>query len=168
MSDDTPAPKPHRRGRKLYADAALRDQRGFTPDKQAEYLTLLSERVPPSDAAKMAGVSMNSVRQHRAKDPAFVEAETQARSDSAAPFVKRVYELAMDGHMTALLFVLQNLDPDNWKDMRQVSKTVKHSGTVTHELEPGQQMAKIMELQARLVERAELTAPVIDVEADPE
>lgn len=170
-----PARKPRRttsgQGRALYRDAALREGRGLTPDKAADYLALLSDRVQPTEAAKIVGVSMNTVREYRKKDPAFVEAEAQARADSVAPVVGRLYELAMEGHMTAILFLLQNADPDNWKDMRQMKKTVTHTGTVTHELDAAPAIERIALLQARLAERKELrsgapedAASVIDVE----
>jgi hypothetical protein len=155
--------------RKTYADAALRQGRGFTPDKIADYLALLANRVQPTAAAKIVGVTMQTVRDYRAKDPAFIEAERQSRADSVAPVVDKLYELAMDGHMTAILFLLQNADPDNFKDMRQLSKTVKHEGTVTHTLEAGPALERIHVLEARLADRAamrqgELAPPVIEAE----
>ncbi len=172
-TNPTPRPKRARRptaatGRKLYKDAALTQGNGFTPDKQADYLALLAQRVQPTKAAAMVEVSMAAIRNHRAKDPAFPEAEAQARADSIAPVVDKLYDLAMDGHMTAILFLLQNAAPDEWKDMRQMKKTVQHTGTVTHELEAGQSMQRIAALEATLRERAvlrgELPPPVIDVE----
>jgi hypothetical protein len=173
MTDETkPAPRKRRAtaatGRKLYKDAALKQGNGFTPDKQADYLALLAQRIQPTKAAAMVEVSMASIRNHRAKDPAFIEAEAQARADSIAPVVDKLYDLAMDGHMTAILFLLQNAAPDEWKDMRQMKKTVQHTGTVTHELEAGQSLARIAQLQATLTERAALRAGpdpnVIDVD----
>lgn len=174
--DSTPAPKPRRprkatttTGRNLYRDAALREQRGFTPDKQADYLAHLRNAIQPGKAAELAGVSAGTVRDHRKKDPAFAEAEATARAQAVEPIVDRLYSLALDGHLTAIMFVLQNRDPDNWKDMRRVEKKVTHEGTVTHELEAGQTIQRIAELQATLSERAALRAgddpSVIDVEA---
>jgi hypothetical protein len=178
MNDDAAKPAPRKRrptaatGRKLYRDAALREGRGFTPDKQADYLALLAQRVQATKAAEMCDVSMQAVRNHRAKDPAFVEAEAHARAESIAPVVDKLYDLAMDGHMTAILFLLQNAAPDEWKDMRQMKKTVQHTGTVTHEVEAGQSLQRIAALEAtlrdRAVARGELAPPVIDVEVVPE
>lgn len=150
--------------RTLYRDASLREGRGFTPDKQADYLALLAQRVQPAKAAEMVGVAMRTIRDYRGKDPAFVEAETQARADSVAPVVDKLYELAMEGHMTAILFVLQNADPDNWKDMRRVEKKVTHGGSV--QLEAGQSLQNIAKYQAILAERAALRGALAAAPSD--
>ena len=174
MSDPTPTPprKPRastvRGARATYRDAALKQGRGFTPDKQAEYLSHLAGNIRPSKAAELVNVNYQTVREYRKKDPAFVAAEAEAEAQGTEAVEDALYNLAVGGHMTAIMFVLQNRQPDRWKDMRQIAKTVKHEGTVTHELDAGPAMQRIMHLEATLRERAALRSGeplVIDVPA---
>jgi len=184
MSDDasprpTPVRKPRaattRGARKTYADAALKQGRGFTPDRQAEYLAALARGMRRSEAAAAAEINVSTVAAYRKKDPAFAAAETEAETQASEVIESALWDLARGGHLTAIMFWLQNRAPDRWRDMRQISKTVKHEGTVTHELEAGPAMARIAQLQATLSERAalrsglELGPPVIEAEVvEPE
>lgn len=174
MNESTPSParKPRaasvRTARKTYADAALKQGRGFTPDKQAEYLAHLSDGIPRGMSAKLVGVNLKTINEYRAKDPAFGAAEVTAEAEATEPAEVALRNLALGGHLTALMFYLQNRNPDRWKDMRQIAKTVKHEGTVTHELDAGPAMQRIMHLEATLRERAALRSGeplVIDVPA---
>lgn len=168
----TPPRKPRastvRSARKTYADASLKQGRGFTPDKQAEYLAHLVEGVPRGMAAKLVAVNLKTINEYCVKDPAFKAAEVAAEAEATEAVEVALRNLALGGHLTAQMFYLQNRNPDRWKDMRQVAKTVKHEGTVTHALEAGPALERIAALQATLAERKELRAGndpnVIDVE----
>lgn len=161
-----PTPRKRNRARSLYKDAALKEGRGFTPDKQADYLSHLSDGIPRGAAAKLVEVGYKTVCDYRKKDPAFAAAEVEAEAVATEPAEVKLREMAMDGHMVALMFYLQNRAPDRWKDMRRVEKKVTHEGTV--QLEAGKMLQNIAELQARLEERKALRAgpdpDVIDVE----
>lgn len=174
MTQDAPKPRKPRAatpGQRLYRDAALKQGRGFTPDKQTDYLTHLSNGIPRGASAKLVGVTLKTIADYRVKDPAFGAAELEAEAVATEPAEVALRDLALSGHMTALMFYLQNRAPDRWKDMRQMSKTVKHEGTVTHALEAGASIQNIMELQSRLEERRALKAApsdrIIDVEVLP-
>jgi hypothetical protein len=163
------APRSSTKGSRTYRDAALKQGRGFTPDKQAEYLDYLCKGMRRGEAAAATGVNVATIAAFRKKDPAFVAAEAEAEVQACDVLESALWNLASGGHMTALMFWLQNRAPDRWKDMRRVDKTVTHTGTVTHELEAGETMTRIAALQARLTERAALRSgeplelPYIDV-----
>jgi hypothetical protein len=157
-----------RGARKTYADAALKQGRGFTPDKQAEYLSSLARGMRRGEAAAAADINTATVNSYRKKDPAFGAAEVEAETQASEVIESALWELARGGHLTAIMFWLQNRAPSRWQDMRRVQKTVTHEGTVTHELEAGPAMERIAALQARLQDRAdvrgELAPPVLDAE----
>ena len=172
----SPAPKQRRPraataagARKTYAEAALKQGRGFTPDKQAEYLSCLAKGMRRGEAAAAAEINTATVNAYRKKDPAFQAAEIEAETQASEVIESALWELARGGHLTAIMFWLQNRAPSRWQDMRRVQKTVTHEGTVTHELEAGPALERIQLLQARLTERAalrsgELGPPVLDAE----
>lgn len=176
---DSESPTPKRRpkaattagARRMYRDAALKEGRGFTPDKQAEYLAALARGARRGDAAAIAEVTMRTVNEHMKKDPAFAAACAEAEVAACDVIEDALWETARSGHMTAMMFWLQNRAPDRWKDMRRVEKKVTHEGTVAHELSAGPSIERILHLQAALEERKELRAApasykgdVIDVE----
>lgn len=154
--------------RRMYRDVALNEGRGFTPDKQAEYLAALARGLRRSKAAALASVNYATVTAYRKKDPAFAAAEAEAEAQACEAIEDALWETAAGGHMTAMMFWLQNRAPDRWKDMRRVTKEVTHSGTVAHALEAGPSIDRILALQAQLQERKALRAGddpnVIDVE----
>lgn len=158
MSDETPRPKPRKLSqsgaRRLYRDAALKEGRGFTPDKQSQYLELVAGGISRSKAAQMVGCAWKTVRDYAAKDPAFAAAEVEAEALAIEPVEEKLRDLALDGHMVAIMFLLQNRSDGRWRDMRKVEKKVTHEGTV--QLEAGQVLQNIAELTARLEERAAL------------
>jgi len=166
MSEDAPKARKQRAtaatGRRLYRDAALKQGRGFTPDKQADYLAAIARGLTRSKAAVAADVSTATVRDYMKKDPAFAAAVVEAEAQACDEVEDVLRELALSGHMTALMFWLQNRAPDRWKDMRRVEKKVTHEGTVTHELEAGATMQRIAQLQATLEERRALRAAPSD------
>ncbi len=182
MTEPTGAPAPKQRrpraatatgARKTYQEAALKQGRGFTPDKQAEYLSSLARGMRRGEAAAAADINTATVNAYRKKDPAFQAAEVEAETQASEVIESALWELARGGHLTAIMFWLQNRAPTRWQDMRRVQKTVTHEGTVTHELEAGPAMERIAELQRRLTDRAELRGelapPVLDAElVDPE
>lgn len=168
-----PRPAAQSKARRLYRDAALSGGRGFTLDKQTDFLAHLAEGIPRGQAAKLVGTNLKAVNDYGAKDPAFAAAAVQAEAEATEPAEVALRNLALGGHLTALMFYLQNRNPDRWKDMRRVTKEVTHTGTVAHELAAGPSIERIMLLQAQLEERKELRgAPetyrgdTIDVESE--
>ena len=154
--------------RKTYADAALKQGRGFTPDKQAEYLAHLASGLPRGMSAKLAGINYKTVCDYRLKDPAFVAAELEMVVEATEPVQVVLRDLALSGHFGAMTYYLGNMAPNLFEDTR--TKKIKHEGTVKHELEAGASMENILRLQAALQERAalrstgELGPPVEDAE----
>jgi hypothetical protein len=178
ISDDASPARPTRKpraattrgARKTYQEAALKQGRGFTPDKQAEYLAALARGMRKGEAAAAVELNVATINTYRKKDPAFAAAEVEAETQASEVIESALWELARGGHLTAIMFWLQNRAPSRWQDMRRVQKTVTHEGTVTHELEAGAAMQRIAALQATLQERAalrsglELGPPVTDAE----
>lgn len=171
-----PPPKPVRRrkpraatpagARETYRQAALRNGTGFTPDRQAQYLACLARGLRKSKAAEIVGVTYAAVKKYAAKDPGFAAAEAEAEAQACEAVEDALWETALAGHMTAMMFWLQNRAPGRWQDMRRVAKTITHEGTVVHELDAAPVIERIALLQARLTERKELRQggeDVIDV-----
>lgn len=143
---------------------------------QEKYLDGLRRGLTRHQAARSAGVNSSTARRYAARDPEFKDAQGDAESEACDPVVAVLRETALSGNLTAMMFWLQNRDPDNWKDIRRVQKEVNHSGTVTVEHEASPALERIAQLQAQLLERRELrsgpreepaSGDVVDAEVVP-
>lgn len=156
------------------APPARGHSRKFTPELQEDYIRHRAEGLLPGEAAKAVGVTMFDVQAVRKADPGFVDREKAAQELAAEPFIRRQMEIALAGDNKALRDVLANLS-EEWHPAERVQK-VEVSGQASLVVEPGQQMARILELQAKLEERKALgsgqptpqiesAGEVVDVEA---
>lgn len=80
-----PVPRPHRRRHD-----------GFTPKKQRKFFKALRKTGCLKDAARVAGISTNTVRRHRDKWPAF-NARTEAALGQAAEALETIAWHRADG-----------------------------------------------------------------------
>jgi hypothetical protein len=81
-----PAPKPHRQRHD-----------GFTPKKQRKFFKALRKCGCLSDAARVAGISRNTVRRHRDKWPAFDRRVKGALAEAAGELDMIAWKRAVEG-----------------------------------------------------------------------
>lgn len=101
----------------------------FGSQKKADYLELLQEGGWRVASAKAIGLNYETIRLHIVKDKVFRKAVEDAEAAGKRAKVERL-EIALQmagesGNMTAIIFALQNLDPENWKDRRNVNATLQ-------------------------------------------
>lgn len=70
---------------------------GFTPKKREAFLKAFGRSACVTDAARIAGVSRNTVGRWRDKDPEFAAAMETARALAAGPLERLAYERATIG-----------------------------------------------------------------------
>ncbi len=90
----------------------------FDDVKKAEYLRLLREGGRRHQSARQVGVTPMTVINHQAADPEFKRACEMAEMEALDEVESAIHMAAASGNVTACIFILQNRDPDRWKDMR--------------------------------------------------
>lgn len=70
---------------------------GFTPERREKFLKAFGKSACIADAARIAGVSRNTVNRWREKDPEFAAAMETARGLAAGPLERLAYERATVG-----------------------------------------------------------------------
>jgi len=125
--------------------------RRFTLDRQREYFDHLARGVSRGDAAKLVGVTRQTIKHHRDADPDFGEAEKDAEAACNEQVRTALYDAAVAGNIEAMKTWLFNRDPDNWKPAQKLQ--VEISGDVNHSFDPVADLQVIEELQQRLQAR---------------
>jgi len=127
---------------------------------RSQYLNLLRTGVRRHAAARSLNVHPDTVRNARRRDPSFDEDCVLAEQEAVESIENELWEAATERKEPwAIQMLLKQLDPDRWKEKKQLD--VKVSGVV--ELDPGVLLERVMELQGRLKERAIERGEVIDV-----
>lgn len=111
----------------------------FDAVKQAKYLRYLSQGHTKGTAAASIGVSYEAVRRFRKRTPGFAELESEAELSAHAEVEKSLYNLAKQGHITAIIFWLKNRMPDRWADVYK-QETSKRDEDVKNLKELGEQL----------------------------
>lgn len=75
------------------------------------YLQAMAVAPVEMEAAKFAGITIDSVRRARLADPEFAQGEADAKGAAAGLLFVRIWDLAINGNVTALIFLLKILDP---------------------------------------------------------
>lgn len=158
-------PHPNTSGlRKGFTDEQRRksiETRRLKADKKYDtYLKYLEEGQRPSTAMRNAGLTPDTVRQRRDKDPAFIERERAAEAVAAELVEEALREAALNGNVQAAKEWLDKRSEERWAER---PKVVKHETVVG--IEAGPRLERIAKMLARLEERRALTAgeDVIDV-----
>lgn len=127
----------------------------FDEEKRSQYVALLAAGIGRHEAARQLDVSPRTVAFWRAGVDEFREACEEAESVASEPVERALYEAAKRGEPWAVKMWLTNRTKGRWHDEQKVA--VEVSGEV--KVEPGQQMAQILELSDRLrARRLELEA----------
>jgi hypothetical protein len=123
----------------------------FDRARRDRYLTALRNGLRPMKAARAAGVSWSTIRDHRDRDPYFAAAEREALDEALEEVEDALYTAAVSGQVTAAIFVLTNRAPDRWADKRATPTKVEitgqvhhdHDGTIQVEVGPDADLARI-------------------------
>ena len=75
------------------------------------YLATMAVAPVEMEAAKFAGITIDSVRRARLADPQFAQGEADAKTAAVALLFVKIWALAINGNVTALIFLLKTLDP---------------------------------------------------------
>jgi hypothetical protein len=136
--------------------------RKFTPELQRTYFDGIARGLTKTDAGKLAGVSYDTLRTYRKRDPSFAEAEQEAESMACELIEEALFDAAKQGNVEAIKLWLFNRAGERWKPAQKMQ--IEMSGTVDHVLDATSRMERIASLEATLLARRELTSGVIDVE----
>lgn len=140
-------------------------RRKFNAQRQEEYLDYLSRGMRRGQAASIVGVSYRQVADARRIDPAFVDAEKAAEAQACEAVENVLWEVAQGGNMLAIMYYLGNRAPERWRDVRRPDKVVvQHEGQIGLEIEAGDRLSKIRELELKLAERAALRAAPLELD----
>lgn len=126
-----------------------------------QYLKALESGDLPHAAAKRAGVHMETVYRYRRSNPDFVRKEKWAMAAAREEIERVIFDLALQGDLTAAKMWLQAHDRATYGD----KKTVEHDVSENiMQLSADETARRMMELRSNLEQRA-LDAGVIDVES---
>jgi hypothetical protein len=150
-------------------------RRGFTPEQRQKsietrrlkadkkydtYIANLEEGQRPTTAARNAGLTADTLRQRRDRDPAFITREKDAEAIGSEPVEAALREAALNGNVQAAKEWLERRSEARWAEP---PKVVKHETVIG--IEAGPRLERIAALLARLEDRRALAAgeDVIDV-----
>jgi hypothetical protein len=128
----------------------------FTPERRERYLKLLAKGGRRIASARKCGVSEDLIEKLVKEDPEFHRALEFAEEQANEMIEDSLFQKAMSGNTTAILFWLMNRKPDVWKDMRKVvgddpasrelmTQTLQRLAMTLRESSPKQQ-AQVMQM----------------------
>lgn len=75
------------------------------------------------DIAAMCGISINTFKNMKSRFPELREQMEKSKARLIMSLEKTLFQKALDGDRTCLIFSLKNLAPDRWKDVHQVENS---------------------------------------------
>lgn len=107
----------------------------FDKFKKAAYVAHVESGMTRIEASKATGVDRTTVSRHIRNDENFARAVSEAEMarvpEVEAALLKACVE---DRNVTAIMFYLQNRDPERWRDMRGGGKPAEGGGAEVPEL----------------------------------
>jgi len=88
------------------------------------------------DIALVLGIGERTLERYK-KDPDFRHALKRGKIKADSQVVKRLYEKAMDGDTTAMIFCLKNRRPDRWRDRKEISGEINEKVKLSFEYDLG-------------------------------
>lgn len=95
--------------------------RKFTPDGKLKVIGALASGADLVLAARAVRATRNGLEKAWEKDPDFKAACVEARDLADETIVKRLYDEARNGNITAMIFWLKNRRPLEWRDRRDLT-----------------------------------------------
>jgi len=124
----------------------------FGKRRKQAYLDALRQGARRGAAAASVGVTRETVRLHRQKDPEFAKAEEQAEMEAHELVESSLFRAALSGNVTAAQVWLYNRMPERWQDKRNIQHTGKGGGPIALDV-AGLSDAEIDARLARLLAR---------------
>ena len=81
-------------------------------------------------AARAVGVTRQAIGKLMRRSPAFKEEVDEARSFADERIVKTLYDIAMSGNVTAMIFWLKNRKRHEWRDRHEI----EHEHTIKSDI----------------------------------
>jgi hypothetical protein len=123
------------------------------------YLEALRKPTTRSEAAKRAGVTVQTVRQHMKIFPEFAEAVMYAEIDGSDVVESVLYEMAIEEHsFPAVSKILDNRNPERWRDMRRSDTQIIQ---INQQLGDGDSATEISRLREQLEQRKALQDGIV-------
>jgi len=102
----------------------------FGKRRKQAYLDALRQGARRGAAAASVGVTRETVRLHRKKDPDFADAEEEAELEAHELVEDALFQAAISGNVTACQVWLYNRRPDRWQDRRNIQHTGRDGGPI--------------------------------------
>ena len=102
----------------------------FDARKKQRYLTFLAEGSTRRSSAASAGISFQTVLNHRASDSEFAAAESDAEGKMVCAVEGFLFAAAKKGNVTAQQVILYNRASDRWADRRNIQLTGAGGGPI--------------------------------------
>jgi hypothetical protein len=130
--------------------------RKFGDEAQRTYFDALARGLTKLDACKLAGVTRQTTKNYRDKDPSFAEAEHEAEQVACELVEEALFEAAKQGNVEAIKLWLFNRAPERWKPAQKLQLEI--SGQVDHMHDSAARTEHIASLEATLLARVALHA----------
>lgn len=102
--------------------------------RQVESLAALG--LTDEDIALVLGIGERTLERYK-KDPGFWHALKTGKIKADSQVAKRLYEKAMNGDTTAMIFWLKNRRPDRWRDRKEISGEINEKVKLSFEYDLG-------------------------------
>jgi hypothetical protein len=90
---------------------------------KAHYLA--SRGLTEKQIATSIGCCQDTLIEKKKQYSELSEAIKKGKMNGIADITNALYEKAMSGNVTAMIFFLKNRDPENWKDKQEIDQTNK-------------------------------------------
>lgn len=104
-----------------------------TPETIKHVEQLAAQGLTKEQIARTLGVCYNTLNERQKEYPEFLEAIKNGQSKGIAKVSNKLFQKALEGDNTAMIFYLKNRDPDNWEDVqkRTIDATNTHRYVVS-------------------------------------
>jgi hypothetical protein len=102
-----------------------------TQIKKREFIEILRTSPSITGAAYAVGVGRKTVYEWREKDPEFAEAWQEACEHRTDELEKNLLRIAMEGDVTASIFLLKGYKPEVFRERQDVNMRSEMTGRIT-------------------------------------
>jgi hypothetical protein len=103
----------------------------LTDMKKKAYCELLTQGTLRGVAAEKLGVNRHTVTEAAKRDPEFAQAIEDAVETKHENVEDTLYQRALAGNITAMIFYLSNRVPDRWMDVKNIAVKGQFSGALS-------------------------------------
>lgn len=118
--------------------------------------TLAAQGLTRKQIADALGISVSYRCKLQNNAPKFKEAMERGEAKGIVTVTNALMTAARNGNVTAMIYYLQNRDPENWKDRRYLDTTVRHAKSEA-DISPDMSPQEAAELYAETLRRGKAT-----------